>query len=160
MSQAFVVNVADSPAIRFAGSGTYVPFEDPADEFPDFGINIHMLDPGEANAKHHSESVQEAFLVLGGECMVILDGEKRHLKQWDFVHCPAGTEHVFVGTGDGPCWVLMVGARKPGRKVHFPKNEDAARFGASVQEPTDDAQEAYADWTAESELTKLPWPPR
>jgi hypothetical protein len=67
MSGPFVINVADAPATRFAGSGTYVAFEDPNDRFPDFGINIHMLDPGEPNAMYHAEDNQEDFLVLAGE---------------------------------------------------------------------------------------------
>jgi hypothetical protein len=89
MSEPFVINVADARALHFEGSGTYVPFEDPTDRFPDFGINIHMLDPGEPNAMFHAEANQECFLVLAGECKAILDGEERTLRQWDFLHCPA-----------------------------------------------------------------------
>jgi uncharacterized cupin superfamily protein len=159
MSDPFVINVADARAVSYEGSGVYVPFEDPDDRFPDFGINIHMLSPGEPSAKYHAETVQEDFLVLAGECTAIVNGEERTLKQWDFLHCPAGTEHVFVGAGSGPCWILMVGARKPDSKTHYPVNEKAARHGASAPEATDDSREAYADWTSESKTTKLPWPP-
>jgi uncharacterized cupin superfamily protein len=159
VSEPFVVNVADADAIRYAGSGTYVPFEDPNDRFPDFGINIHMLDPGEPNAMYHAESNQEDFLVLAGKCKAIVNGEERTLRQWDLLHCPAGTEHVLVGAGDGPCWILMVGARKPDATTHFPVNDKAAKHGASVSEPTSDARTAYAGWPSEPERTKLPWPP-
>jgi uncharacterized cupin superfamily protein len=159
MAEPFVVNVADARAVRYEGSGVYVPFEDPGDPFPDFGINIHMLSPGEPSAKYHSESVQEDFLVLAGECTAILNDEERTLRQWDFLHCPAGTEHVFIGAGTGPCWILMVGARKPDAKTHYPVNEKAARHGASAPEPTHDSRTAYSDWPEESESTKLPWPP-
>lgn len=159
MGEPFVINVADAPALRYEGSGTYVPFEDENDRFPDFGINIHMLPPGEPNGKYHAESTQEDFLVLAGECKAILNGEERTLRQWDFLHCPAGTEHIFVGAGEGPCWILMVGARRPDATIHYPVNEKAAEHGASVTEPTDDARAAYADWPSESEETKLPWPP-
>ena len=114
MSKPFVVNVADAPGLSYPGTGTFAPFEDPNDRFPNFGINIHVLQPGQPNAKYHAEKVQEDFFVLGGRCTLILNGEERELKQWDFFHCPAGTEHVFVGAGDGPCWILMVGARGPG----------------------------------------------
>jgi hypothetical protein len=41
----------------------------------------------------------------------VIENEERRLKQWDFVHCPPMTEHVFVGAGDGPCAIVMVGAR-------------------------------------------------
>jgi uncharacterized cupin superfamily protein len=159
MSEPFVINAADAPALSFEGSGMYVPFEDPADGFPDFGINIEMLGPGEPNAMYHAESNQEDFLVLGGECKVILNGEERALRQWDFVHCPAGTAHVFVGAGDGPCWILMVGARKPDATFHYPVDEKAAEHGASVREPTDDAKTAYAGWSDKFETTRLPLPP-
>jgi mannose-6-phosphate isomerase-like protein (cupin superfamily) len=101
MSEPFVINVADARALRFEGAGTYVPFEDPNERFPDFGINIHMLNPGEPSAKYHAESVQEDFLVLAGECTAILNGEERTLREWDFLHCPAGTEHVFPWRSDG-----------------------------------------------------------
>jgi uncharacterized cupin superfamily protein len=155
----FVINVADAAAVTYEGCGAWVAFEDPDDRFPDFGINVHMLSPGEPSAKYHSESVQEGFLVLAGECKAIVNDEERTLRQWDFLHCPAGTEHVFVGAGSGPCWILMVGARKPDRTTHYPVNEKAARHGASAQEPTDDAREAYADWPDEAKSTRLPLPP-
>jgi uncharacterized cupin superfamily protein len=41
--------------------------------------------------------------VLQGECVALIEGEKRPLRAWDFAHCPAGTEHIFVGAGDGRC---------------------------------------------------------
>jgi uncharacterized cupin superfamily protein len=159
MSEPFVVNVADAPAQSYPGSGVFAAFEDPKDPFPDFGINVHVLHPGEANAKYHAEHVQEDFLVLGGTCLLILNGEERLLTQWDFFHCPAGTEHTFVGAGDGPCWILMVGARGPRAGAHFPVNETAAKYGASAPESTDDSRVAYSDWSNEAESGRLPWPP-
>jgi uncharacterized cupin superfamily protein len=159
MSEPFVVNVADAPGLSYPGTGTFAAFEDPTDRFPDFGINIHVLEPGQPNAKYHAEKVQEDFLVLGGRCTLILNGEERELSRWDFFHCPAGTEHVFVGAGDGPCWILMVGARGPGEGAHYPVNETAAKYGASARESTDDPRVAYADWANEAEPARLPWPP-
>jgi uncharacterized cupin superfamily protein len=159
MSEPFVVNVAHAPAMSFPGSGIFAAFEDPMEPFPDFGINIHVLQPGEPNAKYHVENVQEDFLVLGGRCTLILNGEESQLGQWDFFHCPAGTEHVFIGAGDGPCWILMVGARGPGARAHYPVNETAAKYGASARESTDDSREAYADRPNEPGPARLPWPP-
>lgn len=98
-------------------------------------------------------------MVLAGQCTLILNGEERRLKQWDFLHCPAGTEHAFVGAGDGPCWILMVGARGPDATAHYPVNETAAKYGASARESTDDSRAAYADWPNEPKPAKLPWPP-
>lgn len=160
-SEPFIVNIADAKAFASRNAGTYVPFEDRDDPFADFGINIHVLAPGEPNAKYHSEVAQESFLMLSGEAIVILDGVERPLRQWDFVHCPAGTEHVFIGAGDGPCAILMVGVRRRGAEVevHYPANELAARYGAVAPEPTSDPEAAYSDWDRELTETRLDWPP-
>jgi uncharacterized cupin superfamily protein len=155
----FSINVADAPALRHQLAGTFVPFESRDERFTDFGINIHVLGPGEPNAKYHREDVQEDFLLLAGECLGIIDGAEHRFRAWDFVHCPAGTEHVFVGAGDGPCAILMVGTRREDSPVHYPVNELAARHRASALEPTDDPKEAYADWPGGFEETKLDWPP-
>ena len=86
--------------------------EDDTAPWPDTGVNLQVLQPGQPNCRYHSEPVQEDFLVLHGECIAIVDGEERPMRQWDFFHCPAGVEHVFVGAGDGPCAVLMIGSRR------------------------------------------------
>ena len=52
--------------------------------------------------------------------------------------------HVFVGAGDGPCAVLMVGARTEDEQLLYPVSELAARYGASAEETTPDASQAYA----------------
>lgn len=159
MSDWFIVNVADAPALSHPKGGTYVRFESPEDRFPEIGVNIHVLSPGEPNGKYHREDVQEDFLVLSGECLLIVDGGERRLRAWDFVHCPAGTEHIFVGAGDGPCAILMIGARRPGRTVHYPVNDIAAAYGASVSRATSSPKEAYADWAEPFTETRLAWPP-
>jgi uncharacterized cupin superfamily protein len=160
MSEPFIVNVSDSPAFAHPRAGTTARFDNPADRFPDFGINIQVLEPGQPNALYHSESVQESFLVLGGTPKVILDDEVHQLRPWDFVHCPPGTDHVFVGGGEGPSWILMVGARRPDATITYPRNEVAATHGASAEQATDDPREAYAAWSGEFTEAKLPWPPR
>lgn len=160
MPEPFIVNVAQARALAHEQGGTYIPFELPDDPFPDFGINIHLLEPGEPNAKYHAENAQEDFLVLAGECLAIIDGAEHHLRAWDFVHCPAGTEHIFVGAGEGPCAILMVGTRRGADEVlDYPPNEIAARYGASVAERTSSAAEAYADWDSGFTETRLDWPP-
>lgn len=159
MSEWFVVNVADSPAFHHPQGGWGTRFEDPGSGFEQVGINIRVLEPGQPNGKYHSERAQEDFLVLGGACIAIIGGEERALKQWDFVHCPPGTEHIFVGAGEGPCTLLMVGARLDDHGLHYPVNELAAAYGASAAESTSDARAAYADWSRELTPGKLPWPP-
>ena len=58
----FIVNVADAPALAHRQGGTYVPFESRDARFPDYGINIHVIRPGEPNARYHAEDAQEDFL--------------------------------------------------------------------------------------------------
>jgi uncharacterized cupin superfamily protein len=159
MSAWFVVNVADSPAYQHSQGGWATRFESSEAPFEQFGINIRVLEPGQPNGRYHSERAQEDFLVLGGECTAIIDGDEHALKQWDFVHCPPGTEHIFVGAGDGPCTLLMVGGRPDDNAVDYPVDEAAAAYGASVAEPTSDPREAYADWSSTFTPGKLPWPP-
>ncbi len=158
MADWFVVNVADAPALRHARAGAYVRFESPDARFPQIGVNIHVLQPGEPNGRYHREDAQEDFLVLSGECLVIIDDQERRLRAWDFVHCPPGTDHIFVGAGDGPCAILMIGARGPDLGIHYPVNAKAAAYGASVSQATDSPPEAYSDWPGQFTPTDLGWP--
>ena len=96
--------------------------------------------------------------MLSGECTLIVEEEERTLRQWDYVHCPAGTRHVVVG-GDGPCAVLMIGARPEQEELLYPVSEVAAKHGASVATETSSGDEAYADWPGEYAPTRVPWPP-
>jgi uncharacterized cupin superfamily protein len=139
----FVVNVRDAEWWASDAFGTGCGFESREFSFPDFGFNISVLEPGQPNCLYHSESQQEDFLVLSGQCKVLVEGEERLLQAWDFVHCPAGTEHVFVGAGDGPCAILMAGARREDEKILYPVSELAARYDASADEETSDPREAY-----------------
>lgn len=159
MEEPLILNLADAPAIGHPRRATLIHLEADGASWPDTGVNVQVMDPGQPNCRYHMEPVQEDFLVLHGECIVILDGEERRLWQWDFVHCPAGTEHVFVGAGDAPCAVLMIGSRRADA-AHYPVNEIAARYDASVKAPTDVPAEAYADWRAESapQSVENPWP--
>ncbi len=109
-------------------------YGDPPVEFAQFGINVTVLEPGQTGL-YHAESNQEAFLVLSGECGLLVEDEERRLRPWDFFHSSPWTEHAFVGAGEGPCVILMVGSRR-GPGVHYPASELAARYGASVAEET------------------------
>jgi uncharacterized cupin superfamily protein len=141
----FVVNAREATWWRDDRLGAVCIFEGGDARFEELGINLHVLLPGQPNGMYHRETVQEDFLVLQGECLLLVEGEERRLGPWDFVHCPPGTEHVFVGAGAGPCVILMVGARGR-REIHYPASELARRHGASVERPTDDAREAYASF--------------
>jgi uncharacterized cupin superfamily protein len=153
----FVVNLDDALAVRRAKGGAIYPLEPQGEPFTGFGVNVHVLWPGEPNALYHSEGAREAFLVLSGECTLIVEEQERSLRQWDFFHCPAGTRHIFVGAGDGPCAILMIGAR-PDEPLLYPASDVAAKYGASVANETPNPDEAYADWPPEFELEKLSWP--
>ena len=144
MSEAFVVNVRDARWVTCEGFGAGTTFESREDRFEQVGVNIRVLGPGDIAAMYHGESVQEDFLVLAGTCTLIVEGEERQLQAWDFVHCPPGTEHAFVGAGDDPCILLMVGARQPGVSYRYPVCEAAIRLGAGVETETDSPDEAYA----------------
>jgi uncharacterized cupin superfamily protein len=142
----FVVNVRDAQWWFSERRGARCAFEseygDPPVEFAQFGINVTVLEPGQTGL-YHAESNQEAFLVLSGECALLVEDEERRLRPWDFFHSSPWTEHAFVGAGEGPCVILMVGSRS-GTGVHYPATELAARYGASVAEETSDWRQAYA----------------
>jgi uncharacterized cupin superfamily protein len=154
----YVVNLAEAPVLRTKQSGRFAPLESAASPFPQFGINVHIVEPGEPNALYHAESNQEAFLVLHGECILVVEEQERRLRRWDFVHFPPGTRHVVVGAGDGPCAILMVGTRDPDDTLDYPVSEVAAKHGASARETTDSPQEAYGHWDRESAPEEPVWP--
>jgi uncharacterized cupin superfamily protein len=139
----FVVNARKARWKGSDGAGRYCQFEGDVD-FAEYGVNIHVLGPGEPNAMYHREDVQEDFLVLSGECLLLVEGQERRLSAWDFVHCPASTEHVFVGAGTGPCAILMIGSRREARDLVYPASELAQRHGAGVSVETTSPDEAYA----------------
>src|SRR6478735_4280758 len=133
----FVLNLGDALAVRNEEKGGAVyPLEPREARFQDFGVNVRLLSPGEPNALYHSETGQEGFLVLSGECTLVVEDEERTLRQWDYFHCPSATHHVLVGGADGPCVVLMIGARPEHETLHYPVSELAAKHGASAAKET------------------------
>lgn len=155
----FVLNLSDALAVRNDEKGGAVyPLESREARFRDFGVNVRVVWPGEPNALYHAESGQEGFLVLSGECMLLVEEQERPLRQWDYFHCPADTRHVIVGAGDGPCAILMVGLRPEVETLRYPVSEVAAQYGASAAKETAEPDEAYADWPGEYRPVRLPWP--
>jgi uncharacterized cupin superfamily protein len=142
----FVLNAHEARWGLSEGRGTFCSFEGEP-EFSQLGIHLVALAPGEPMSMYHWEADQEDFLVVAGDALLIIEGEERPLRQWDFVHCPPPTKHVLVGAGDRPCVVLAVGARAHQGGTGwggYSVDETAARHGASVERETNDAQEAYA----------------
>ena len=142
----FVVNARDATWLTHDVFGASCVFESPDAEFADLGVRLSVLEPGQPNGLYHGEETQEGFLVLHGECLLLVEGEERPLRAWDFFHCPNGTEHILVGAGDGPCVLLMTGNRKPGRPIHYPVSELALRHRAGVEVATTSPPEAYAGY--------------
>ena len=140
----FVVNVADTAWVVSDAFGSGCTFENREHEFKEFGINISVLEPGQPLCLYHQENAQEDFLVLAGECVLLVEGEERPLRAWDFVHSPPGTEHVIVGAGDGLSIVLAAGTRPEDEYLLYPRSEVAERHGASAEADTNDPREAYA----------------
>ncbi|HEV2902234.1 MAG TPA: cupin domain-containing protein [Gaiellaceae bacterium] len=142
----FVLNARDAPWRAAPGRGAVCVFEGEAD-FSQFGINLRVLAPGEPMSMYHWEADQEDFLVLAGEALLIVEGEERPLRRWDFIHCPPKTKHVIVGAGAGNCVVLAVGARDRSTGAGwggYTVDETALRHAAGVEEETTDAGQAYA----------------
>jgi uncharacterized cupin superfamily protein len=151
----FVLNAREAEWRVWERRGKWPRLEGATPMFPQLGLGLTVLEPGEPLAMYHWERDQEDFLVLDGEALAIVEGEERPLRKWDLLHCPAGTRHSIVGAGDGPCVVFAVGARE--RTMHrmpdgrlqvtkdwggYPVDEAALRHGAGVEEETSDKSAA------------------
>jgi uncharacterized cupin superfamily protein len=169
----FVVNARDAAWLRNDTFGARCTFE--ADgrvtreqpglrvrQHEQLGVRLHVLEPGKPSTMYHRESDEEDFLVLSGECLLIVEGEERPLRAWDFFHCAPGTGHSFVGVGDRPCVMLMVGARTEAGTIFYPRDETALSRAAGVEEGTPLPQEAYAPFAhwrlgRPDSWSDLPW---
>jgi quercetin dioxygenase-like cupin family protein len=153
----FVVNVGDAAWVRNDAFGARCVFESSRrvlaerpdaepQQFVETGFTLAVLEPGKPTGMYHAESAQEDFVVLAGECLLLIEEQERRLRAWDFVHCPAGTHHIFVGVGDEPCVIFMSGARRKGKTIHYPRSETALAHGAGVEIETVRPLEAYASF--------------
>jgi uncharacterized cupin superfamily protein len=142
----FVVNVRDAAWETNAHLGAMCAFEGEQAQFPQLGINVRVLQPGRSRGLYHAEEYQEDFLVLAGECLLVVEEKERPLRAWDFVHCPPGTAHAFVVTGEAPCVIVMTGARSsewPG-KIVYPRSALAIRHNVGVETEATSPAEAWA----------------
>ena len=145
----FVVNAKESRWLEHDTFGSGVTFEGEGEAgFKEIGVNIGVMEPGQPACMYHRENQQEDFLVLFGECLLVVEGQERPLKSWDFVHCPPETNHVFVGAGDGPCGILSIGHRLPRdeEKLVYPVDETALKHRAGVETETPDPRQAYGPY--------------
>ena len=142
----YVLNARDSRWYYAEGRGAFCDFEGDQD-FPQFGINVQVLWPGDPMAMYHWEADQEDFLVIDGEALLIVEGEERPLRQWDFFHCPTETKHTILGSGTGPCVIVAIGGRAHDGSPDwggYTVDEVALRHEAGVEKETSVADEAYA----------------
>jgi uncharacterized cupin superfamily protein len=150
-----VVNVGEAAWLRHDAFGGRCVFESSGrvlaerpgvepQQFAQLGFTLAVLEPGKPTGMYHAESSQEDFLVLAGECLLLIEEEERPLRAWDFVHCPPGTRHTFVGTGEAPCVIVMSGARREDDTIVYPVSETARAHGAGVATETASPAEAYA----------------
>jgi uncharacterized cupin superfamily protein len=151
----FVVNAGEAAWLRHDAFGGRCVFESsgrvlaerPGIEprhFSETGFTLAVLEPGKPSGMYHAESGQEDFFVLSGTCLLLIEEQERPLRAWDFVHCPGGTRHTFVGTGDEPCVIFMAGARREGRTIAYPRSDIARERNAGVETETHQPREAYA----------------
>jgi uncharacterized cupin superfamily protein len=136
--------------VTFAGRRTNsaaCEFDKHRDRLPEFGINLTALEPGQPMAMYHRERRQEGFLVLAGECLLIVESQELPLRQWDYFHCPADVPHAIVGAGERTSLVLSVGNRVAPHNILYPRDEAALRHGAGVEQETASPNEAYARFT-------------
>jgi uncharacterized cupin superfamily protein len=141
----YVLNARDARWYYVEGRGGFCDLEG-EEEFTQLGINVQVLGPGEAMAMYHWEADQEDFLVVSGEALLVVEGEERPLRAWDFVHCPPNTKHTILGAGDG-CVVVAVGAREHQDGPNwggYTVDEVALRHEAGVEKETTLPDEAYA----------------
>jgi uncharacterized cupin superfamily protein len=143
----FILNLGEMAWETIPGYGAWCDFDglNASSSAPRFGIHVHVLQPGEANGYYHAEAAYEGFLVLSGECIAIVEGRERRMQRWDYLHSPAGTAHITVGAGEGPCAILMFGSPDPTRKVEWIADEVAARHGTSVARTTSRGTEVYGE---------------
>jgi uncharacterized cupin superfamily protein len=165
----FVVNARDAAWVNNDYSGGVCIFE--SDEFvlrgrpdleeyvkPHAGFTLRVVPPGRPAGLYHAESVQEDFLILMGECILIVEREERLLGAWDFVHCPPRTAHTFVCVGDRPCVILATGNRRDDLERIYLRSEVALRYGAGVDEDTEHPP-SRGSWRVErpQHWNELPW---
>ena len=142
MAEWYVHNVREFPWFvneTFGARSFLVPFE----EGVQFGVRVHVLEPGKPSTMYHRETGQEGFLVVEGECLLIVDSEERPLRQWDYYHCAPNTTHSFVGAGDGPCVMVTLGYRSPDATIVYERSDAALAHGAGVEKETDTPSVAY-----------------
>ncbi len=168
----FVVNTADAAWTNNDYYGGVCIFE--SDEFvlrgrpdlteyvkPHASFTIRVVPPGQPGTLYHAESVEENFLVLMGECVFIIEDQERHLRPWDFVHCPPMTGHTLIAKDNGPCVILATGNRRDDLERVYTRSEAALRYDAGTEvDMTEPARRGTWEVKRPKHWDELPWAER
>lgn len=139
----YVLNLGEAQWVGNDLYGHWCSFEGQRSRFTEVGVNVTVVEPGQAACLYHRETCQEGYFVLEGECTLLIEEEERPLRQWDYVHLPPGAAHVLVGAGSGPAAVLMLGARPADQAIQYPESELAKRYTAGGVATYETPEEAY-----------------
>ena len=110
----FVLNVADADW-KTGVFGSYTTFEQ-----QERGRSADVRADGDERLAPRARAAalplprrgdQEAFLVIKGDAVLIVEEQERQLRAWDLVHTPPWADHVIVGAGDGGLHVAAFGTR-------------------------------------------------
>ena len=150
----FVVNAGDAAWVRNAGLASRCVFESnraccsqrpdlEEQRFDEVGITLSALEPGKPSGLYHAESAQEDFLVLAGECLLVIEDQERRLRAWD--PClPGGDQPRLRRRGRRPVRDPDDRRAPPGPDDRVPRSERALQHGAGVETATDSPAKAYA----------------
>ena len=134
----FILNAADIGWSTVPGGGTWCSFESPGRRSKLLGIGIHYLPPGETPGFYHEEDDQEGFLVLTGECLLVVEGEERRdaARGTTSTARPAPTTSRSARASRA-CAILMVGTRVGDARRTTRPIRPRRRHGAAVAEATE-----------------------
>ena len=118
----FVVNVRDAEWATHDVFGAGCVFENrESARFSELGINIGVVQPGQPLCLYHAENGQEDFLVLGGSCRLIVNGEERPLKG-------VGLRSLASGNRARDCrrWVKAIDRARGGKEARHARGRATA----------------------------------
>jgi uncharacterized cupin superfamily protein len=89
----FVLNAREAAWREAKGMGKWPRLEGATPMFPQLGLGLTVLEPGEPMTRYHWETDQEDFLLLAGEAVAIVEGEERPLRRGAYTVDPAALRH-------------------------------------------------------------------
>jgi uncharacterized cupin superfamily protein len=149
----FVVNARELRWYESEGWGKFSNFGGDI-LFDQLGVGLTVLGPGQPMSMYHWESDEEDFLILFGTATLIIEGQERRLRQWDFVHCPPYAEHTMATGVD-----VRAKASTPSTRRHCgtaqASNPELRRTRRTRGSHRGRRSATEAGWTTSSELELL-----